>query len=145
MKTIAKLLFLVTLTSNCYSAGPITSIEETKTLSDTIINHFVKKEFQQGLALAKENWPLPQVEIDNLANQITTQWAIIDQRYGQPTGHEFVREERIGSSFVRYYYLHKFQNHSIYWLFTFYKPSDNWKVNGVRFKDDLNFLFEPVR
>ncbi len=26
--------------------------------------------------------------------------------------------------------------------FTFYKPNDIWKVNGITYRDDLDFLFE---
>lgn len=34
------------------------------------MDHFVKAEFQEGLNLAKKYWPIPEVEIDGLANQI---------------------------------------------------------------------------
>ena len=107
------------------------------------MQYFLKAEFVEGLNIAKVYWPLPPVEIDNLANQIITHWAIVKQRFGKPTGMEFIQEERLGKSFVRFYYLHKFENHAIYWRFTYYKPKNEWKINGITFKDNLEFLFAP--
>ena len=123
-------------------ADALKEISETKSLSDKIMQHFLKEEFTEGLGIAKVYWPLPPVEIDSLANQINTQWVIVRQRFGNPSGMELIKEERIGKSFIRYYYLHKFDNHAIYWRFTYYKPENEWKVNGITYRDDLDFLFE---
>jgi hypothetical protein len=133
------------LFSQVITAAPLKDVTETKTLSNTIMQHFLKEEFDKGLNIAKSHWPLPPVEIDGLANQINTQWSVVQQRFGKPTGIELVSEERIGQSFVRYYFLHKFENHAIYWKFTYYKPNNEWKVNGITFQDDLDFLFVPKR
>lgn len=142
MKRIVTMIIVLVLMSGTAFANSLKSTDETRQLADRIVAHFVKKEFKEGLALAKPHWPLPEVEIDGLANQITSQWPIVDQRFGVSTGKEFIREEKLGNSFIRYYYLHKFQNHAIYWLITFYRPTDKWKVNGVNFKDDLESLFQ---
>jgi hypothetical protein len=121
------------------------TVKQTRELSDKIVEMFINKKFKEGLALAKPHWPLPEVEIDGMANQIETQWPIVDQRFGKSTGYEQVREEKIGNSFIRYFYLHKFQNHAIYWQFTYYKPADTWKVNGVQFLDSLDVLYETTK
>ena len=137
---IVLILFFVAQTA---SAATLKDISETKSLSDKIMQHFLKAEFVKGLNIAKAYWPLPPVEIDGLANQINTQWSIVQQRFGESTGMEFIKEERLGKSFVRYYYLHKFLNHAIYWRFTYYKPETEWKINGITFKDNLESLFLP--
>ncbi len=136
--TVLVLLFVV----QSVNADGLKSEAETKAMSDKIMQHFVKEEFKTGLGIAKTYWPLPVVEIDSLANTINTQWGIVRNRYGNPTGTEFIRQESIGKSFLRYYYLHKFENHAIYWRFTFFKPNNVWKVNGITYKDELDFLFE---
>ena len=59
-----------------------------------------------------------------------------------PQAWSLLGQEKVGKSFILYYYLHKFENHAIYWRFTFYKPNDVWKVNGITYRDDLDFLFE---
>ena len=146
MKRNQKLIIaivLIIIVAQSASAASLKEISETKSLSNKIMQHFLKAEFVEGLDIAKAYWPLPPVEIDGLANQINTQWSIVKQRFGNPTGMELIKEERLGKSFVRFYYLHKFENHAIYWKFTYYKPTDRWKVNGITFRDDLEFLFVP--
>lgn len=139
-------VFIFTLLfSQVITAAPLKDVAETKTLSNTIMQHFLKEEFDKGLNIAKAYWPLPPVEIDSLANQINTQWSVVQQRFGKPTGIELVSEESIGQSFVRYYFLHKFENHAIYWKFTYYRPNNEWKINGITFQDDLDFLFVPKK
>ena len=139
----ACVIVLLIITAQSAYGASLKEISETKSLSRKIMQHFLKAEFVEGLSIAKAHWPLPPVEIDGLANKINTQWSIVQQRFGKPTGMEFIKEERLGKSFVRFYYLHKFENHAIYWKFTYYKPKDKWKVNGITFRDDLEFLFVP--
>ncbi|GAA6134549.1 hypothetical protein NBRC116188_13380 [Oceaniserpentilla sp. 4NH20-0058] len=141
MKSIGILLCLV---STLAFGDTLKAPKDARVLADKMVKSFVKTEFKEGLDLAKPYWPLNQVEVDGLANQISTQWPLVDQRFGKSTGYEFVQEERIGNSFIRYYYVHKFQNHAIYWQLTFYKPEDSWLVNGVTFKDNLDILFQVV-
>ncbi|MCK4466627.1 MAG: hypothetical protein KAU83_13020 [Bacteroidales bacterium] len=141
----AWIIVLMLIVAQSVSAATIKEISETKSLSNEIMRHFLKEEFTKGLDIAKEYWPLPPIEIDSLANQIKTQWSIVQQRFGKPTGMELVREERIGKSFVSFYYLHKFENHAIYWKFTYYKPKNEWKINAITFKDDFDFLFVPTK
>ena len=118
------------------------SEQQTRDFADKLMDQFIAKKFKEGLDSAKPYWPIPEVEIDGLANQISQQWPIVDQRFGQAIDKEFISEKRIGKSFLRYYYLHKFQNHSIYWQIDFYKPRDEWKINSIIFLDSLEALFE---
>ena len=78
----------------------------------------------------------------SMANQINQQWPLVDQRFGAAISKEFIKEKSIGESFVRYYYLHKFENHSIYWQIDFYKPRDYWQINSIIFLDSLEPLYE---
>ncbi len=124
------------------NAKDLRSPNDTKVISEKMVGHFIKKEFTEGMAIAKPHWPLPQVELDNLIKKIEKQWPIVDKRFGQAINYELVREQKIGDSFIRYYYLHKFKNHAIYWKITFYKPENEWVVNGVSFKDNLDILYQ---
>lgn len=139
----AWVIVLMIIVAQSASAASLKDISETKSLSNKIMQHFLKAEFAEGLDMAKAYWPLPPVEIDGLANKINTQWSLVQQRFGKPTGMEFLQEERLGESFVRFYYLHKFENHAIYWKFTYYKPKNEWKINGITFQDNLEILFVP--
>jgi len=148
MKILISLFLSVFVTLSLFAitgiahAKNLSTQTDTKALADKMVNHFIKKEFTQGMAVAKPHWPLPKVELDNLIKQIEKQWPIVDKRFGQAVGSELIHDQKIGDSFLRYYYLHKFKNHAIYWKITFYKPEDNWVVNGVSFKDNLDILYK---
>ncbi len=136
------LLIMFTMFSNSAMAGGFKTEQECRSFSDKLIEQFINGNFHDGLNQAKQYWPIPEVEVDGLANQIKQQWPIVDQRFGKAIAKEFVSEKRIGNSFLRYYYLHKFQNHSIYWRIDFYRPRDEWKINTITFLDKLDSLYE---
>ncbi|MFK3860646.1 hypothetical protein [Pseudoalteromonas rhizosphaerae] len=142
MRVVLGIMFV--LFAGFSSANTLNNEESTRVLSDKMIQHFYKKEFQKGINLAKPYWPLADVELDNLVNTIKGQWPVVDQRFGEATGTDFIKTEKIGSSFIRYYYLHKFNNHAIYWQITFYKPESEWKVNNLLYLDTLDPLYERV-
>ncbi len=54
------------------------------------------------------------VEIDGLANQMNTQWLMIQQRFGKSITTEFIKESKVGDSFIQYTYLHTFDSNG--WL-----------------------------
>lgn len=116
--------------------------KEARSFSDSLIDSFVANKFQEGVDSAKPYWPIPPVEIDGMANQMAQQWPMIANRFGKSLEKEFIKKERIGQSFVRFYYLHKFEKHAIYWQVDFYKPQNEWKINSMRFLDSLDFLYE---
>ena len=142
MRVVLGIMFV--LFAGFSSANTLNNEESTRVLSDKMIQHFYKKEFQKGINLAKPYWPLADVELDNLVNTIKGQWPVVDQRFGEATGTDFIKTEKIGSSFIRYYYLHKFNNHAIYWQITFYKPESEGKVNNLLYLDTLDPLYERV-
>ena len=67
------IIALILIMAQSASAGTLNDIQEIKSLSNKIMQHFIKAEFVEGLDIAKSYWPLPPVEIDGLANQINTQ------------------------------------------------------------------------
>ena len=135
-------LFFALLTySSFVNAKTLNSVGETQALSEQMMGHYIKKEFKEGMAVAKPHWPLPKVELDNLTKKIEKQWPIVDKRFGNAISFELVETKKIGNSFIRYFFLHKFKNHAIYWRISFYKPEDKWVINGVSFKDNLDILY----
>ena len=140
MRSIIFIALLI-FASNSMAEG-FMSEKQAREFSDKLMDQFITKKFKEGLDSAKPYWPIPEVEIDGLANQIAQQWPVVDQRFGQAIDKEFISEKRIGKSFLRYYYLHKFENHSIYWQMDFYKPRNEWIINSIIFLDSLEALYE---
>ena len=139
-----KNLILVTLLllSSSVFAKEFRDRNEIRKFADTFMEQIIQENFQKAFDIAKPSWPIPTVEIDNLVNTIKTQWPIVSSRFGKPIEMEFIRNERIGKSFLRYYYLHKFNKHAIYWQIDFYRPNKSWVINSISFQDKLNVLYK---
>lgn len=120
----------------------LTTAADARKLAEQAMSFVRQEKFAEAYAAVKPFWPLPAIEIDGLANQMNTQWPVVQQRYGKTVATEFIREGRIGESFVQYTYLQKFERHAIRWTFVFYKPSDHWLVNAVSWDDGVHQLFE---
>ena len=132
-------MFVMTGIAN---AKHLFTTDETKAIAEQMMSHFIKKEFAEGVAIAKPHLPSPDVELGHLIKKIEQQWPIVEKRFGRAVSYELAQEQKIADSFIRYYYLHKFSNHAIYWNITFYKPEKEWVLNGVSFKDNLDVLYK---
>lgn len=127
-------------------AAPLQAAEfpsgtEARRFADALVQQFLQARFAEAFDRARPYWPLPAAEIDGLIEQVRQQWPVVRRRFGRPMGTEFIREEAIGDSFLRYYYLHKFEHHAIYWRFDFYRPEGGWKINSILFLDTLDDLY----
>ena len=143
MKKLA-VFALVALLSGMVTAETLVSDKETKELSDKIMAHITKAEFQEGFNLAKPYYPIQPVELDSFVNEINREWPSLSQRYGKVLGNEFIRSERIGGSFIRYIYLQKFEKHAMAWEIKFYRSGKDWTFNGGDYTSNIDFLFsEP--
>jgi hypothetical protein len=123
-------------------AEDFANLGDARKVADRTVALFKQEKIVEGYAGLKPYWPLPPVEIDNLANQTNTQWPMVKQRFGSSIATEFVEEKRVGESFARFVYLQKFRNHAIRWIFMFYKPGDRWVINSVAFDDRVGLLLE---
>lgn len=140
MKSVIALVLV--LAGGSAAAEGFKSVKEARAFADAMMATIYEERFQEAFDRAKPYWPIPTVEIDGIVNQIKGQWPVVRQRFGKTIETEFVRREAIGKSFVRYYYLHKFENHAIYWRMDFYRPHDEWKINKIEFRDALDLLYE---
>jgi hypothetical protein len=141
MRTIGIALLSLLLGSVVARADDLTTLAEAKKMTDRAVALFAEEQFAEAYGTLKPYWPLPEVEIDNLANQTSMQWPLVRQRFGATVGTEFVSQNEVGSSLARVVYLQKFQNHALRWVFHFYKPKDRWVINAVTFDDQLHLLF----
>jgi len=117
-------------------------IDDPQKIAQKMMDYFIKGSYDEGLEIAKKYWVLSDREIDQLGREIQRHSNLIYRRFGQSLAQEFIKTQKVGKSFIRYYYLQKFENHAIYWQFTFYRPKALWQINEINFKDDLDILFE---
>ena len=142
---ILSTLFITLLMVQTAAADGIKDIPGTRAVADQIVHFFQNAEFDKGATYSRKYWAMPQLQLDHLANQLKSQWGPMKKEYGESVGTEFIKTTKLRNRFIRYYYLHKFQNHAAYWTVTFYKPVDEWKLNGVLFKTDPSVLFEEAK
>ncbi|MET0068259.1 MAG: hypothetical protein ABW076_18090 [Candidatus Thiodiazotropha sp.] len=129
------------LLSSCAGADSFASLNQARSVFERAMKAFQNEQITEGYKTLKPYWPLPGVEIDNLANTTNTQWPLVKQRFGVSIGTEFIMEQKAGDSLARFIYLQKFENHAIRWMFRLYKPRDKWVINGVSFDDQIEQLF----
>jgi hypothetical protein len=77
----------------------------------------------------------------------------LEQEFGKriPDGYELVGIRRLGKSIVRFVYVQKYEKAIYPFAFNFYKPKEEWKLNGLAMgegaADDLKAsnVAEPVK
>jgi hypothetical protein len=60
--------------------------------------------------------------------------------YGKIQGFELLKEEKHGTSLVKYLYILKSEKAPTIWEFYFYKPVDSWFLVNIVFNDQFNLL-----
>lgn len=133
------LVFLLALPAAAMAEG-LASLVEARKAADAAVALFGEERIVEGYGSLKPFWPHSPLEIDSMAGEAFMRWPMMKRRFGEFVGIEFVKEFRAGESLARYIYLHKFQNHAVRWVITFYRPTDRWLVNGIFMDDRIDLL-----
>ena len=117
-------------------AKEFNSEDETKAFTESVMKQVATGNLKGGFEqLSAAYTAIPKVEVDGIVSQALLQVPVMEARFGKSIGHEFVSENRVGSSVVRYAYLQKFEKHAIVWQFVFYRPTNSWILNSFKFTD----------
>lgn len=123
-------------------AEPLKTTENTKTFADTIMKQAGKGDFEKAFNHAKKAWDLPEAEVDKLAKLTASQLLeTFKPTFGAIVESEFVGKKVVGKSFIKYYYLLKMENRALRWQIVFYKPKDEWKLDNIKWDDQIKQLF----
>ena len=105
-----------------------------KVLADDVSGAFELLKAEMGMVLP---------EMETMVLQTVTQRAAAASRFGKAVGVTFIKEEEIADVMLRLTYVEKRDNHGYRWQFIFYKPVDRWYLDGIKWDDKLELLFEP--
>ncbi len=119
-RTILGFLFLLSTQVYADKKETFSDYSEAIELSEKIMKFIEKEDYDGAYGAARKYWPLPDHEVDTLAYQTNQQVPIIQGRFGRAIGVEFVSRQQVGESFAREWYIQKYENHALVWLFTFY-------------------------
>lgn len=134
------MIFLSVAVSACGES--LKSEKDIKKLADDFMAEISKGFYKEAFNMLKPFWPLPETEINNLADQTESQLKTVANRFGKLLGFEYIQSNRIGDSYIRFMYIQKFANHATRWMIVFYRPLEEWIVNAVVWDDKTHELFE---
>jgi len=132
---IAVLLF-----GSGYTIEAVAWESKTKIHSEKIMSEFTADGFNEEFNFIKKYIP------SDLGVLFTTHLKKIwkEGNLKKPVEYEFVSEEKIGKSFVRYYYLLKFDNDAYYFMLQYYQLQQKWVVHKYKFGENFEFLYEKT-
>lgn len=114
---------------------------EARQLTDNVMSKIAAGEVEAGLRLAKPYLVIPDAEFKAIVVQTNLQLPTIGKRFGKSVGYEFIREDKVGTSFFRAIQVQRFEKHITRWTFYFYKTPTGWVLNTFNFDDKIQLLF----
>lgn len=114
---------------------------DVRKLTDSIMGFVGTGKFDSAWKQLKASTIIPAAEFDAFTAQFASQQPNIALRYGRPTGHEYIRDEQIGTALLRIQYIAKYQHSAMRWQFLFYRTENGWLVSDFKFDANLNELF----
>ena len=87
-RLIIAIILLLAATSAI--AGGFKTEKEMKSFSDNFMDKVVSLNFKGAFNSTKPSWPIPEVEIDGLVNQVEQQWPMIQNRFGTSLAKELI-------------------------------------------------------
>ena len=115
---------------------------DTKKICDRFMQKIVAGKIEAAFAIIEPYFPIPESELSMIIIQTVKQLGMSEQRFGNPIGYEFIKEDEVKETLIKYTYLEKFDKHAVRWIFVFYKPEEKWLVNHFVWDDNIQALFD---
>lgn len=96
------LLILIALFPVIVKADTLPTLTAAKEVTDKAMTMIAGNDLEGGLKLLKPYLVIPAAEFDVMLSQATMQLPAISQRFGNSVGKEFIREDKVGDSLVRF-------------------------------------------
>ena len=135
------LILLFALFTEIVKAETLPTFTAAKEITDKAMTMIAGNDLEGGLKLLKPYLVIPAAEFDVMLGQATMQQPVISQRFGNSVGKEFIREDMVGDSLVRFIFTQKFEKTAIRWLFFYYKSPSGWVLNTFAYDDSFQLLF----
>ncbi len=135
---VIAMLFLQCTKAQTY----LSSEDELSKHSDKVMKFLKDSEFQKAFTELQIYWPLPENEMMQLESQTIKQFNMVADRFGNIIGFDFIRDMSIKDYAIKKIYVLRFEKHMIRVLFTYYKNNDGWILNGFKWDDQFDELFE---
>lgn len=114
---------------------------EAKKLTDSIMTNVGVGKYDNAWKVMKPAAIVPPAEFDAFVAQFASQQSTLALRFGKPTGHEYIRDQQIGTSLLRFQYIAKFERSAMRWVFVFYRAESGWVLTDFKFDGNTSALF----
>lgn len=111
--------------------------EEARKAAEGIVASIAAENYNGAWKELKPLSVVPATEIDLAMAQLNSQQTAIVQRFGSPIGYEFLREEKLGTSVVRYTFIVRHEKAPMRWLLTFYRAKKGWVSTDFKFDGNI--------
>ena len=118
---------LLAMTIQSVHAGPVTTLDEARQVSDAVMQEIARGRVMAGFDRLKVHTIAAPAEVDVAAGHAEAglRAPLMLERYGNSIGFELISNIKVGSSLVRYVYLHKFERNALRWRFDWYFNFDD--------------------
>jgi len=134
------LLFLVALNTDA-RADVFATPQAAKASIDKAMELIVANDIDGGFSQLKAYAVVPPAEFDAFLGQAKFQMSPLASRFGKTIGHEFIKEDKVGNSFIRLTYLLRYEKHATRWFYILYNNGTGWMLNAFYFNDRVQDLF----
>lgn len=138
---VALVVAIVAAWGGDVQAARLETPEDLRGFCDQVMDSLSKLKLDEVGAQIKANTFIPPSEMDAILGRVKLQMPMIVQRFGAPVGYEFIKEERVGQSFIRLTYVQRMERNGLPWHFIFYRAPGGWSVNTFLFVDNPTPLF----
>lgn len=138
MKTAIATFFLLSfsLFANAQEKA-LNNLEDAKLLSQKVAGLFEKTQIKEAFTELRVYWPLPENELDGLEEKTIKNLNVIESRYGKMEGVAKVNESSIKDFAFQETYIVKCKYHALRLIFTYYRNSTGWLINGFKWDDSF--------
>jgi hypothetical protein len=120
---------------------PFATPADVRKFSDTVMGWVGAGKYEDAWKRMKPASIIPPVEFDAFAAQFNSQLPTFTPRYGKPAGFEYIRDQQVGTSLLRFQYIAKYERSATRWIFVFYRTATGWVLTDFKFDGNVSALF----
>lgn len=141
-KVISLLVFSVICLNISAQSRCLHNLDATKAMSQKVTELFKQNKISAAINELRPFWPIPQNEVEGLEEKTVKYLNMLEERFGKAEGILKVNEQTIKDVSIRETYLVQYENTAIRLIFTYYRNSKGWIINGFKWDDSFTEEFK---
>jgi hypothetical protein len=122
----------------------LATVEQTKELSESFLGAMVTGRSYEAFTQIRNVVPDNENMVESWRAAADRMVESVRPDYGRPIGHELLDSKTLGTSYVRYDYLLKFERNAIHCRIIYYRGRNTWTPVFMMFNDNLDQLFTDL-